>query len=45
VHVAFRAGSVMTLVIALFVGALTAWVVQWGERQCEIWRQQRDEDL
>jgi hypothetical protein len=44
-HVAFRAGSVMTLVIALSPGALTTWVARWDERQREVWRPEREKDL
>jgi hypothetical protein len=44
-RVAFRAGCVMTPFFALSVGALTAWIVEQGQRQCEKWCHERDRNV
>jgi hypothetical protein len=44
-RVAFRAGCVMTPFFALSVGALTAWIVERGQRQCEKWCHERDRNV
>jgi len=44
-HLAPTTGSVMTPLILITVGALTAWAVDWGQRRCENWCQERDKDV
>jgi hypothetical protein len=34
----------MTFGIALAAAAVTGWVVEWAQRQCELWASQRDKD-
>jgi len=35
----------MTWMIVVSCALLTAWIVEWGQRQCEVWAQLRDRDL
>jgi hypothetical protein len=35
----------MTFIIATCAAVVTAFVVDWGQRQCEIWALTRDKDL
>ncbi len=34
----------MTFGIALTCAALTGWIVEWAQRQCEQWAYERDKD-
>jgi hypothetical protein len=34
----------MIIVIALTCAALTGLLVEWAQRQCELWAYQRDKD-
>ena len=34
----------MTWTIAITCAALTGWIVEWGQRQCERWAYMRDKN-
>ena len=34
----------MTLTIAFTSAALTGWIVEWAQRECERWAYERDKD-
>ena len=44
-HDTFRGGSVMTWLVVISAGGLMAWIVEWGQRHCEQWCQERDKNL
>jgi len=37
--------AAMTLLLALAVAGVTAWVIEWSQRQCDNWCKEGDTDL